>query len=191
MEGLLVIGLICVLAFVGYKFVSGETDSSGNTVTANSSGTVSNPISVANAVVNAYLQMAQMNSNSVNSMNNPNVNYYDILAVICQESGASVLKGLDSSTIMGDNLSAFGIMQIHQGALTQVNNMLGTNYQTSDLQNDATNILVGATYLQYCMQRASLNQANAYACYNSGSPSGDSNYSNSVIAFYNQLLTIC
>jgi soluble lytic murein transglycosylase-like protein len=128
-----------------------------------------------------YQQYAKIASQYVTS----NVTLNDILAIISQESGVLVAKGFSNSSIVGDNNTAYGVMQIHEAALNQVNNLYDLQLSINDIANDADkNIQAGSLYLDYCFNVTSgvINQREkAYAMYNGGSLS----YSQSALNFYN------
>lgn len=122
----------------------------------------------------------------------------DILAVICSESGGELLKGKKNNEIVGDNNKSFGIMQVSQPALTDVNRSLGTNYSIDDLRNDEKiNLLVGSHYLNLC-KKSSIGSPDpvwlAFKKYNGGidetwGSKNDmaSNYADKTKNYYNQL----
>lgn len=107
----------------------------------------------------------------------------DILAVICQESGQQVMQGVSNSNIVGDNNTAFGLMQIHEDALQQADTIYGLNLQVSDIRNSfENNIEAGACYLDYCFSQTG-NRLDAYQLYNTGT--NKVQYSQSVMNYFN------
>jgi Transglycosylase SLT domain len=84
-------------------------------------------------------------------------------AIHNNESGGSMRPG-----IIGDNGSAFGPMQVHAGALADVNKKLGTNYKVTDMvDNPDIGKKVGDTYLDMMHDRYGDDRL-AAAAYNSG-----------------------
>jgi soluble lytic murein transglycosylase-like protein len=69
-----------------------------------------------------------------------------------------------------------GLMQIRQGALTDVNIKLGTHYTLSDLYIPRTNLIVGFAYLDSLRDRYG-NLTQAYSAYNTGSPTSTRGHS--------------
>ena len=80
-----------------------------------------------------------------------------VLATIKMESGTKALK-MKNSEIIGDKnrvKKAYGIMQIRQPALTDVNNHFNFHYSIIDVKNDYyTNLIVGIGYLELCYTAA-------------------------------------
>jgi hypothetical protein len=127
---------------------------------------------IALAVKKRYLELA-LKYDAIAFSKNKFVSVYDILGIICKESGSWVLKGLSSKDIVGDDGKSFGIMQVSEIALKDVNKSLGTDYKVEDLKIDEINIKVGAHYYELCVEQAfkekSLNpKFLAYRKYNAG-----------------------
>ncbi len=127
---------------------------------------------VANFIKKHYMTTA-INFSKTNDNKNLYVSMYDILSIIGVESGYYLFLGEKPENIIGDNGGAIGIMQIHQGALTDVNKSLETNYTINDLKNYYVNIRIGSHYLELCYKQAvkenSKNLSSlAYRKYNSG-----------------------
>lgn len=108
---------------------------------------------IAMAVRKRYLELA-LKYDAVAFPKNKFVSLFDILGIICQESGIWVLKGLKSKDIIGDDGRSIGIMQVSEIALKDVNKSLGTSYTIEDLKIDEINIKVGAHYYELCIEEA-------------------------------------
>jgi hypothetical protein len=109
---------------------------------------------IARSVFERYYEVASRYE-SLNFERNRFVSVLDILALICAESGGEVHRGMSNDEIIGDSWRSFGVMQVSDEALEDVNESLGTDYRLSDLLDSVeVNILVGSHYFQLCIEQA-------------------------------------
>lgn len=122
------------------------------------------------------------------------ISVFDILAVICVESAGN-------PNVVGDKGKSFGLMQVGELALIDVNKSLGTNYTKEQLLIPDINVLVGSHYLQLCFKQALKENAKdvrylGYRKYNAGIGRAteknniSKNYANVVMQYRNYLKQI-
>jgi len=96
-----------------------------------------------------------MNYDSIDFPENKMISYKDILSIICIESGPFLVNGKKNQDLIGDDGKSFGIMQVSEEALQDVNLDLGLYNVKSDLlKNVNVNVCTGAHYLELCYERA-------------------------------------
>lgn len=76
------------------------------------------------------------------------------LAIIYNESGYLV-NSKTNEEIIGDDNRSFGVMQVSQPALSDVNSFYNLNYSMQDLKNLYANLNVGTLYANMCYLSAS------------------------------------
>jgi len=109
---------------------------------------------IASFVTQNY-QTVAMSYDAVDFPQNKYVSYKDILSIICIETGAFLVNGKRNADLIGDDGKSFGIMQVSEEAMEDINLDLGLYYQKSDLlKNMNANICTGAHYLELCYERA-------------------------------------
>ena len=93
----------------------------------------------------------------------------DITRTVHQLESAGRMRVGEVGDIVNGAPTAFGPMQVHQGALTDVNRAMNTNYTTADLANDPNlGMRVGQAYLQMMQQRYPGRPDYAMGAYNQG-----------------------
>lgn len=127
-----------------------------------------------NIAIKVYrkLNNIAMKFDAVGFKENKFLSTWDILGIICVESGH--LIDLPNKEIIGDDGRSFGYMQVSAVALADVNKSLKTNYNVADIkENPEINILIGSHYLELCIEKAIKEKSRnpkllGYRKYNSG-----------------------